>query len=179
MKRFKFSSHKDLMAHGFTTTQPPLARRLARFARVALFHVAEPPPGLRGLVVQMCPRSAPSRSSVTGPPAPRSPPCSLRFSPRVSASCRGGRGPRLYVRVCLPAASRGVAKFPASPVSPVTLDQQFAASCRTSSSPPVAAAPCQLATHPAIALPPRTRCTAAGRAGRFVRFRKEQFFTGG
>jgi hypothetical protein len=50
---------------------------------------------------------------------------------------------------------------------PVTLDQQFAASSRTS--PPVAPAPCQLVTHPAIALPPRTRCgpAAAGRAGSF------------
>jgi hypothetical protein len=50
---------------------------------------------------------------------------------------------------------------------PVTLDQQFAASSRTS--PPVFPALCQLATHPDIALPLRTRCgpAAAGWAGSF------------
>jgi hypothetical protein len=38
-----------LVAHGFTTTQPPLARRLARFARMRFApHFAEPPPHHHG-----------------------------------------------------------------------------------------------------------------------------------
>jgi hypothetical protein len=52
----RYAPSIPLVAHGFTTTQPPLARRLARFARVRFAqrfapHFAEPP--LRGL--QLCP----------------------------------------------------------------------------------------------------------------------------
>ncbi len=43
--RFKFAPSTPLVAHGFTTTQPPLALRLARFAH----HFAEPPSGPAGL----------------------------------------------------------------------------------------------------------------------------------
>ncbi len=97
----------------------------------------------------------------TGPPV-RHRLHSLRFSPSVSAaSC--GCGPQLCAS--LPAA------LPAS-LPPVTLDQQFAASSRRTT-PPVAPAPCQLATHPVITV---TLPLRAGRrrAGRFVRFWKEQ-----
>jgi hypothetical protein len=106
---------------------------------------------LRGL--QLYPRSGPSRSYGPSHPA-------IAFA----------QSPILASRVLQLLQWSSTLRLLASRVAcllSVTLDQQFAASSRTS--PPVAPALCQPATHPAIALPPRTRFgpAAAERAGSF------------
>ncbi len=165
-----------LVAHGFTTTQPPLARRLARFARMRFApHFVEPPYG-----AYSC---APACSATSSdPPESSSPAYSHSRSAVRQVVCSTAFQPAFEAHPARPALSTDhsadSAWLPASPVTLPTVPQP------AQTAPPVVESLSFLHRAPSPdacrVLARRTgrpqRPAAVGRAGPF-RFRKEQFVT--